>query len=72
MSVRSMYTYIDKELFTVRNVDLKRQAKFKPRKCHKTQIKDRKVFSNRTYTDFCSLGVNSYVQMDTAKSSKES
>ena len=43
MSVRSMYTYIDKGLFTARNVDLKRQAKFKPRKCHKTQIKDRKV-----------------------------
>ena len=38
MSVRSMYTYIDKELFTAKNIDLKRQAKFKPRKCHKTQI----------------------------------
>ena len=33
-----MYTYIDKGLFTARNIDLKRQAKFKPRKCHKTQI----------------------------------
>ena len=30
MSVRSMYTYIDKGLFTARNIDLKRQAKFKP------------------------------------------
>lgn len=40
MSVRSMYTYIDKGLFTARNIDLKRQAKFKPRKCHKTQITD--------------------------------
>ena len=38
-----------------RNVDLKRQTKFKPRKCHKTQIKDREVFTNRTYADFCSL-----------------
>ena len=27
MSVRSMYTYIDKGLFTARNIDLKRQAK---------------------------------------------
>lgn len=26
MSVRSMYTYIDKGLFTARNIDLKRQA----------------------------------------------
>ena len=31
MSVRSMYTYIDKGLFTARNIDLKRQTKFKPR-----------------------------------------
>lgn len=58
-----MYTYIDKGLFTARNVDLKRQAKFKPRKCHKTQIKDREVFTNRTYAEFCSLELNSYVQM---------
>lgn len=72
MSVRSMYTYIDKGLFTARNVDLKRQAKFKPRKYHKTQIKDREVFTNRTYADFCSLELNSYVQMDTVKSSRDS
>ena len=55
MSVRSMYTYIDKGLFTARNIDLKRQAKFKPRKCHKTQITDCSVFTDRTYSDFCSL-----------------
>ena len=72
MSVRSMYTYIDKGLFTARNVGLKRQAKFKPRKCHKTQIKDREVFTNRTYADFFSLELNSYVQMDTVKSSMDS
>lgn len=59
-------------LFTARNVGLKRQAKFKPRKCHKTQIKDREVFTNRTYADFCSLESNSYVQMDTVKSSRDS
>ena len=32
----------------IRNIDLKRQAKFKPRKCHKTQITDRSVFTHRT------------------------
>ena len=48
-----LYTsYIDKGLFTARNIDLKRQAKFKPRKCHKTQITDRSVFTHRTYSDF--------------------
>ena len=72
MSVRSMYTYIDKGLFTARNMDLKRQTKFKPRKCHKTQIKDREVFTSRTHADFCSLELNSYVQMDTVKSSRDS
>lgn len=72
MSVRSMYTYIDKGLFTARNIDLKRQAKFKPRKCHKTQITDRSVFAHRTYSDFCSLDLSSFVEMDTVHSSRES
>ena len=72
MSVRSMYTYIDKGLFTARNVDLKRQAKFKPRKCHKTQITDRSAFINITYSDFSSLSLESFVEMDTVKSSRDS
>ena len=72
MSVRSMYTYIDKGLFTARNIDLKRQAKFKPRKCHKTQITDRSVFNYRTYSDFCLLKLDSFVEMDTVHSSRES
>ena len=72
MSVRSMYTYIGKGLFTARNIDLKRQAKFKPRKCHKTQITDCSVFTDRTYSDFCSLDLSSFVEMDTVHSSRES
>lgn len=72
MSVRSMYTYIDKGVFTARNIDLKRQTKFKPRKCHKTQITDRSAFVNRTYSNFCSLGLESFVEMDTVKSSRDS
>lgn len=72
MSVRSMYTYIDKGLFTARNIDLKRQAKFKPQKCHKTQITDRSVFTHRTSPDFCSLDLSSFVEMDTVHSSRES
>ena len=72
MSVRSMYTYLDMGLFTARNVDLKRKASFKPRKCHKTQIKDRSIFNNRLYSDFCSLGLASFVEMDTVHSSRDS
>ena len=62
MSVRTMYSYLDQGLFTARNIDLKRKVHFKPRKCHKTQITDRAVSTNRLY----------YVQMDTVHSSRES
>ena len=60
MSVRTIYTYIDKGLFSSRNIDLKRKPKFKPRRCHKTQITDRSVFTGRTYLDFQGLGLNSF------------
>lgn len=72
MSVRTMYTYLDKGLFSARNIDLKRKPKFKPRKCHKTQITERSVFTNRTYSDFQSLNPDVYVEMDTVHSSRES
>src|SRR5699024_10028930 len=67
MSVRTLYSYLDQGLFTARNIDLKRKVHFKPRKCHKTQITDRAVFSNRLYHDFCSLALTGYVQMDTVQ-----
>lgn len=72
MSVRNMYTYLDMRLFTARNMDLKRKASFRPRKGHKTQIKDRSIFNNRLYSDFCSLGLTSFVEMDTVHSSRDS
>lgn len=72
MSVRTMYSYLDKGLLTARNIDLKRNVRFKPRKCHKTQITDRSVFINRQYLDFCSLNRSSFVEMDTVHSSRES
>lgn len=75
MSVRSVYTYIDKGLFTARNVDLKRKPKFRPRKVHKTQITDRSVFANRTYADFLMVDpdrMERTAEMDTVHSSRES
>lgn len=72
LSVRTMYDYLDQGLFTARNVDLKRKVKFKPRKCHKTQIADRTVFINRTYRDFQSLQLASFAEMDTVHSSRDS
>ena len=72
MSVRSLYTYLDKGLFSARNIDLKRKPGFRPRKCHKTQITDRAVFTGRTYADFQQLGLTSFTEMDTVHSSRES
>lgn len=72
MSVRTIYTYLNNGLFTARNIDLKRKTKFKPRKCHKTQITDRSVFEGRAYADFQSLNPDMHVQMDTVHSSRES
>ncbi|MCM1244833.1 MAG: helix-turn-helix domain-containing protein [Roseburia sp.] len=75
MSVRSLYTYIDKRLFTSMNVDLKRKPKFRPRKCHKTQITDREVFSGRRYSDFLMIDpdrISRAAKMDTVHSSMDS
>lgn len=72
MSVRTIYTCLNNGLFTAKNIDLERRPKFKPRKCHKTQITDRSVFAGRTYTDFLSLNPDVHVEMDTVHSSRES
>ena len=55
MSVRTLYSYLNDGVLTARNVDLKRKVKFKPRKVHKTQIKDRTVFQGRMFSDFQKL-----------------
>ena len=72
LSVRTVYSYPDQGLFTARNVDLKRKAKFKPRKCHKPQITNRTVFINRTYQDFHALQLPFFAEMDTVHSSRDS
>ena len=68
LSVRSVYNYLDMGLLTARNVDLKRKVKFKPRKVHKSQISDRRVFNGRTYADFQQLHLESFLEMDTVLS----
>ena len=70
MSVRTLYSYIDKGYLCARNIDLKRKVRFKPRKVHKTQIHNREVFINRTYTDFEALRLDKWVEMDTVHSCK--
>lgn len=70
-TLKLLIVYIDDRLFMARNVDLVRKVKLKPRKCHKTQIKDRSVFHGRTYLDFQELGLTSFTEMDTVHSTDE-
>lgn len=72
LSVRTVYTYLNQGLFTARNVDLKRKVKFRPRKCHKSQITNRAIFANRTYQDFQTLQLPYFAEMDTVHSSQDS
>ncbi len=74
MSVRSMYTYIDKGMFTARNIDLKRQPKFKPRKCHKPKSKTVPCLLTEPMLIFVLLTSRPilFVEMDTVKSSRDS
>ncbi len=72
ISVRTLYQYIEDGLLTSRNIDLKRKAKFKPRKCHKSQISNREVFIRRTHQDFLALNTSRVVEMDTVHSSRDS
>ncbi len=74
ISVSTLYNYIDQGVLLTRNIDLKRKVKFKPRKVHNTQIKDRTVFIGRTYTDFKTSHSDEldFVEMDTVKSARGS
>lgn len=75
-SRRTAYTYIDKGVFEVRNIDLRRSVKYKPRK-KKTEptLKYRAYRKNRTYEDFLTLlqsNVPEYVvEMDTVIGTKD-
>jgi len=74
ISVKTLYNYIDQNLFLVRNIHLKRKVKFKKRKIHKTQITDRAIFEGRTYSDYQSYDWSGYDvwQMDTVMSARGS
>lgn len=72
MSVRTLYSYVDKGILSARNIDLKRQVKFNPRKVHKTQIKDRSVFIRCMFSDFQALELDHFAEMDTVHSSQDS
>ena len=74
-SRRTVYTYIDQGVFTVRNIDLRRKVVYKPRK-KKTNVtlKDRTFRKDRTYKDFNEFIIKNktacIVEMDTVEGKK--
>ena len=72
MSVRTLYSYLDKGILSARKIDLKRQVKFNPLKVHKPQIKDRSVFIRRIFSDFQALELDNFAEMDIVHSSQDS
>jgi len=69
-TVRTLYNYIDRQIFTVRNIDLPRKVKYKPRKKHIEPVqKDQKYKEGRRFEDFSAYTVENpdvpVVEMDT-------
>lgn len=74
-SRRTLYKYISKDVFTVRNIDLPRKVKYKIRKSHTTKTTvNRQYCVDRTYNDFTELLQHhpdlSVVEMDTVEGRK--
>lgn len=74
-SRRTLYTYIDKSVFSVRNIDLRRRVKYKPRKkATKCSIINKAFRIGRVYDDFQKMLKEnpsaSVVEMDTVEGIK--
>ena len=57
-SRRTLYNYIDKGIFTARNIDLRRRVRYKckeRKKGTRISLSAREFRINRTYEDFCTL-----------------
>jgi IS30 family transposase len=73
-SRRTLYNYIDKGIFTARNIDLRRRVRYKckeRKKGTRISLSAREFRIERTYDDFCSLlrkhTASSVVEMDTVE-----
>ncbi|MBI9010612.1 MAG: IS30 family transposase [Clostridiales bacterium] len=68
-SEHTLYNYIDLSLLAVRNIDLRRKVKYKPRKKKKTTKEKKTHRINKSYTDFLAyMALNpdtNVVEMDT-------
>lgn len=68
-SARTIYSYIERDILSINNIDLPRKVKYKLRKPHQSEIKDTGIFENRTFKDFTSFMSSSpdtnVIEMDT-------
>ena len=74
-SRRTLYKYIDKQVFTARNIDLPRKVKYKPRNKNNDSRPSNKAYRNgKTYADFTKLLEGNpdiqVVEMDTVEGKK--
>jgi IS30 family transposase len=74
ISSRTVYNYIDKQILTVKNIDLPKKVKYKKRRKSINHKIDTKCRTNRTYIDFCNYINNnpntSIVEIDTVEGCK--
>lgn len=72
---KTLYNYIDKCVFDVRNIDLPRKVRYKNRKKPRAEPKPYKFRQGRTYTDFKSFTEQNpdlnIVEMDTVKGTRD-
>jgi IS30 family transposase len=71
-SRRTLYNYIDSSALTVRNIDLPRKVKYKPRRKHKKPVNNNQAYRiDRTYEDFQEYKAEhpdtNVVEMDTCR-----
>ena len=71
---RTLYNYIENRVLSVKNIDLPRKVKYKPRKQHHRIIKDHSWREGRKYSDFTSFleenPETSVVEMDVVEGVK--
>ncbi len=73
-SSRTLYSYIDQNLLLVRNIDLVRKVRYKPRRKTARPTRDKALLEGRKYCDFISFldsnPESSVVEMDTVEGRK--
>jgi len=74
LNIKTIYSYIDRGVFSAKNIDLQRKVRYKPRHTHHEVKVDRKFREGRTYEDFIkyseSHSLMNIVEMDTVEGKK--